>query len=69
VGRFVRYVWDCGCTRDWSDGTTSAPTKTVQLPGACQACLRRADRARAELRRTYGRAVRAIESRKRKGSR
>lgn len=64
---FVRYVFACGCRRDWSDGTATAPTRTVELPGVCNSCKHAADAKRAELRRLYGKAVDQIERRKWQG--
>lgn len=67
MATWIRYVFACGCRRDWSDGTATAPTRTVELPEVCNTCRRRADAQRAQLRRTYWRAVGQIERRKRQG--
>ena len=67
MATWIRYVFACGCRRDWSDGTATAPTRTVELPEVCNDCKRAADARHAELRRTYGRAVDQIERRKRQG--
>lgn len=67
VTAFVRYVFACGCRRDWTDGTATAPTRTVELPEVCNRCKRAADAKRAELRRLYGKEVNQIERRKRQG--
>ena len=55
MSRTVVYVFSCGHGRIWSDVVTDVPTARVVLDGPCEPCRLSLERARAKMRRDWGR--------------